>query len=98
MFVLRSLFWLALVALMMPRGPDLGLDRARDALSAQPAAYTLQQPRGRRIWDAGRAAHDPLQAYRQLVLGRLDAVRAELATDGPRLPALARFLTPKRRD
>ena len=86
MFVLRGLFWLAVVALLMPRGPDLGLDisSVRADLAQRPAQLTLIDDMRGQFTAIRDAAGDPVQTfrrtYRESLLQRLDAVRAELAT------------------
>lgn len=89
MFVLRGLFWLIVVALLMPRGPDLGFDvsRVRADLAASPAQLVYVDDMRGRFAAAREAVGDPIQAYREhfrdVLLKRLDGVRAELTAARP---------------
>jgi hypothetical protein len=78
MFVLRSLFWIAVVALLMPRAPDLGLEFASP--SGLPSVHVL---RGAAAADMRRQTdlRDFIDAYRTAAFGRLVAVRADLAAN-----------------
>lgn len=67
MFIFRALFWFAVVALLMPRAPDLGVMLHRPALHAV----------DRHSLDAS------LEAFRDAVFTRLDVIRGELAGAHP---------------
>lgn len=89
MFVLRALFWLAFVALLMPRGPDLGLDvtRVRTDLAAHPSPLVLVDDLRGGLVHVRTTALDPVQItigrYRDALLDRLNGVRAELVSARP---------------
>jgi len=76
MSLVRSLFWFALVALLFPRGPDLGLELP-DSIHVPaihvPFSAELDVPR--------IIAADPIEMYRSAVFGRLTEVRAELVSE-----------------
>lgn len=79
MFIFRGLFWLAVVALLMPRGPYLGLD----------FDHLRQTVYGGRLPAiAANATAADLQAvirdYRSAMLKRLGAVRGEIEADRAR--------------
>ena len=78
MFVLRSLFWFAVVALLMPRAPDLGLELTSS--SGLPSIHVL---RGETATDTRRRTdlRDFIDAYREAAFGQLAAVRADLAAN-----------------
>ena len=91
MFVLRCLFWFALVAVMMPRGPDLGLDldRVRNDMAAHSQSITfepadaLSRALQWRVSAPSLSQDDPVQAFRDAVLSRLAVVRVDLARTAP---------------
>lgn len=92
MFMLRGLFWVAAVALLLPRGPDLGVEPRRAA--GLPLTPSLQISIGdaRAAADAVReqivlsqmSPGDIVERYRGAVFERLAAVRVELAADRAR--------------
>ena len=73
MFLLRSMFWIGVVMLMVPRGPDLSFDlgQVRTAISADPAATQS-------------ALSDLVQAGRKELLARLATVDADIKADKAR--------------
>jgi len=79
MSLVRSLFWFALVALLFPRGPDLGLE-LHDTIHV-PA---IHMPFGAEIDVPRIIAADPIETYRNAVFARLTEVRAELASERSR--------------
>lgn len=79
MSLVRSLFWFALVALLFPRGPDLGLE-LHDSIRV-PAIHI---PFGAEIDVPRIMAADPIETYRNAVFARLTEVRAELASERSR--------------
>ncbi len=88
MFILRGLFWFAIVALLMPQGPDLGLngrlDHLRDTLSSQQEQlYPAGAVAGlrRQVASAQAASTDFIGVWRRAVGSRLDLVRADLVAD-----------------
>ena len=86
MFVFRGLFWLVLVALLIPRGPDLGID-VRHAMELYPVERQLQgktadlfnQMRG-----LGAVADAVVENYRRIAIHRLALVRVQIAVDRAR--------------
>lgn len=85
MFVIRSLFWFAVVALLMPRGPDLGLDfhQLRTDLAANHVAIhriVSWTPLRDGFAQARIEASDPVRIWRTDMLERVATVRTELAT------------------
>lgn len=77
MFVIRGLIWLAIVALLMPRAPQLRLEHLRDALIPADAVVAVHSP-SPRVQAVERAVH----LYRDAVLRRLARVHAELRHSG----------------
>jgi len=73
MFLLRSMFWIAVVMLMVPRGPDLGVDlgQVRTAMDSDPIATQA-------------ALSDLVQAGRKELLVRLATVDADIKADQAR--------------
>ena len=96
MSLVRSLFWFALVALLFPRAPDLGLELPNSIHVPAIHVPFSAQPYVSRI-----IAADPIEAYRKAVFDRLGEVRAELASErirrGPQ-DALALLPRPAARD
>ncbi len=84
MYIIRGLFWFAIVAVLMPRGPDLGIDlqELRTELAAQ--SLSIARPdaiaslRGE-IAAARIRAEDPVRIWRDGALKQLSRVRVELA-------------------
>lgn len=85
MFVLRSLFWFAVVALLMPRGPELGIALHRPAVmsSAQYQILSLgdrfEAVRAQIAEATARPEDDPVQFYRAMLVHHLAAVRVQLS-------------------
>lgn len=67
--LLRAIFWLGLVAFLIPHEPDLGFGR--------PGMHTNAQPRDGRDGSATFLAR-----VRSLALRNLDQVRADLTANG----------------
>lgn len=81
MFVLRTLFWFAVVALLMPHGPDLGfgLSRVRSDLATYGGTTRLVSLSDAKSPLEPILASDPVQAFRDAVGPRLSVIRAELS-------------------
>lgn len=99
MFVLRSLFWFAVVALMMPQGPDLGLDlshlRSDIAAHRQSISFEAIGPSQWRVTAPPLLHDDPVASFRAAALSRLAVLRTELsrADAGPRVGEAFRQLS-----
>jgi len=67
--LLRAIFWIGLVAFLMPHEPDLGFGRPGTHANAQPS-------------DGRDGSATFLARFRSLALRNLDQVRADLAANG----------------
>jgi len=65
----RAIFWIGLVAFLMPHEPDLGLGR--------PGAPAHARPH-----DAKNASSGYFESFRAVALRNLDQVRADLSANG----------------
>lgn len=92
MFLLRGMFWIAAVALLLPRGPDLGIEpHTTSGLPLTPAmqistgdARAATEALRKRIAVSQMSPGAIVESYRNAVYGRLAAVRAELEADRAR--------------
>lgn len=75
MFVLRAIFWITVVALLMPQEPDLGFGRPGDAWlsSLWPGAQAEQECTSSQMACSGIALLDELQASALVGLARVKA-------------------------
>lgn len=67
--ILRALFWISLVAILMPHEPDLGLGR----------------PGGYRIGDCHAACTNPFMHFQALAVRSLAQVKIDIARERHRL-------------
>ena len=68
--IIRAIFWIALVAFLMPHEPDLGFGRPGEKANTGACAHKKD------------CAPDYLNDFRSLALRNLDQVRADLAANG----------------
>lgn len=92
MFVLRALFWFAVVAVMMPQGPDLGLDlsKVRNDIAAHHQALSFEAM-GTSGWCRTSDAQldkDPVMSFRTAAQSRLASVRVQLARADGQAPGV----------
>ena len=86
MFVLRSVFWFALVALMIPRGPDLGID-VRQSAGLPVTQFEFRSTATqllRDVADVRLTTDDPVETFRRAAFHQLAIVRMEIAADRAR--------------
>jgi len=93
MFVARALFWFAVVAVLMPRAPDLDLDvsRVRADLAGDQVRLGLVDDLRSDFANVRNMAFDPVRIYSlhygNVLRERLNVVRTELAAVRPKAQA-----------
>ena len=76
--ILRAIFWIGLVAFLMPHEPDLGFGRP----GAQANAPSHDASGGPIQSKNGESATGLLASFRAVAIRNLDQVRADLAANG----------------
>jgi hypothetical protein len=90
--ILRALFWIAVVAMLMPREPNLGLGRPDAGLVSLPQSVIriAQTQKSCDADDAGCAAEGFIGMVQDAALKRLAEVKVEIAESQRERAAAAR--------
>ena len=79
--ILRAIFWLGLVAVLMPHEPDLGFGRPGERLTAPQPGNTIACP-GQQVICGGAL----LERFQSTVARNLARVRADIAAHRTKAP------------